>query len=133
MRWDSPFVLATAGTLAVHLALITAGDAFVAYNPPKIIEAVKEAGKQGKIQVIGFDEDAETLQGIIDGHVHGTVVQDPYQYGYQSVRILAALARGDKSVLPENGFLNVPAQTITKENVVEFRKRLHELTGVATN
>jgi len=104
-----------------------------AYNPPKIIEAVKEAGKQGKIQVIGFDEDAETLQGIIDGHVHGTVVQDPYQYGYQSVRILAALARGDKSVLPENGFLNVPAQTITKENVVEFRKRLHELTGVATN
>lgn len=35
MRWDSPFVLATAGTLAVHLLLITAGDAFVVYNPPK--------------------------------------------------------------------------------------------------
>ncbi|MBL9015191.1 MAG: TonB family protein [Myxococcales bacterium] len=35
MRWDSPFVLATAGTIAIHLALITAGDAFVAYNPPK--------------------------------------------------------------------------------------------------
>ena len=35
MRWDSPFVLATAGTLAIHLILITAGDAFVAYNPPK--------------------------------------------------------------------------------------------------
>ena len=34
MRWDSPFVLATAGTIAIHLALITAGDAFVAYNPP---------------------------------------------------------------------------------------------------
>ncbi len=35
VRWDSPFVLATAGTLAVHLLLITAGDAFVVYNPPK--------------------------------------------------------------------------------------------------
>ena len=35
MRWDSPFVLATAGTIAIHLALITAGDAFVIYNPPK--------------------------------------------------------------------------------------------------
>lgn len=35
MRWDSPFVLATAGTLAFHLVLITAGDAFVVYNPPK--------------------------------------------------------------------------------------------------
>jgi protein TonB len=35
VRWDSPFVLATAGTLAVHLLLITAGDAFVVYNPPE--------------------------------------------------------------------------------------------------
>jgi TonB family protein len=34
VRWDSPFVLATAGTIALHLVLITAGDAFVAYNPP---------------------------------------------------------------------------------------------------
>ncbi|MBA3458426.1 MAG: TonB family protein [Deltaproteobacteria bacterium] len=33
MRWDSPFVLATAGTIAIHLALITAGDAFVVFNP----------------------------------------------------------------------------------------------------
>lgn len=35
MRWDSPFVLATAGTFAIHLVLLTAGDAIVAYNPPK--------------------------------------------------------------------------------------------------
>jgi periplasmic protein TonB len=35
VRWDSPFVLATAGTLAVHLLLITAGDAFVVYNPQR--------------------------------------------------------------------------------------------------
>lgn len=34
MRWDSPFGLATAGTIAIHLILITATDAFVAYNPP---------------------------------------------------------------------------------------------------
>ena len=38
MRWDSPFVLAAAGTLAIHLVLITAGDAFVAYNPPRKLE-----------------------------------------------------------------------------------------------
>ena len=34
MRWDSPFVLATAGTLAVHLLLVTAGDAMVVTHPP---------------------------------------------------------------------------------------------------
>ncbi len=34
MRLDSPFVLAAAGTLAIHLLLIIAGDAYVVYNPP---------------------------------------------------------------------------------------------------
>ncbi len=33
MRLDSPFVLAAAGTLAIHLMLIVLGDAYVAYNP----------------------------------------------------------------------------------------------------
>jgi periplasmic protein TonB len=35
VRLDSPFVLAAAGTLAVHLLLIVAGDAYVVYNPPR--------------------------------------------------------------------------------------------------
>ncbi len=34
MRWDSPFVLAIAGTLAVHLLIVTAGDAMVVTHPP---------------------------------------------------------------------------------------------------
>ena len=55
------------------------------------LEAIKEAGKTGQIQIIAFDEEAPTLQGIIDGHIYGTVVQNPYRYGYESVRILAAL------------------------------------------
>lgn len=33
MRWDSPFVLATAGTLAVHLVLLVMADAITVYNP----------------------------------------------------------------------------------------------------
>jgi TonB family protein len=34
VRWDSPFVLATAGTLAIHLIAVTAGDAMVVTHPP---------------------------------------------------------------------------------------------------
>ena len=34
VRWDSPFVLATAGTLAVHLTLVTVSDAVVVTHPP---------------------------------------------------------------------------------------------------
>jgi periplasmic protein TonB len=34
VRWDSPFVLAVAGTLAIHLIVVTAGDAMVVTHPP---------------------------------------------------------------------------------------------------
>ncbi len=84
-----------------------------AYNPPYILEALKGAGRLGDVTVIGFDEQNETLQAIADGHCYGTVVQDPYRYGYESVRILSGLARGDQSVLPEGGFLDIPARKIT--------------------
>ena len=97
------------------------------YNPPKCLEAVKEAGKAGQIKIIAFDEEDDTLQAIKDGLMQGTIVQNPYQYGYESVRVLASLARGDESVVPENKFINIPARTITAENVDEFWTELKEL------
>jgi ribose transport system substrate-binding protein len=100
-----------------------------AYNPPMCLKAVKEAGKAGQIKIIAFDEEDDTLQGIKDGHIYGTVVQNPYRYGHESVRILAALARGDRSVLPESGFVDVPARRVTRDNVDEFWAELKRLTG----
>ena len=91
-----------------------------AYNPPACIEALKSADKLGKIKLVAFDEDNVTLQGILDGHIHGTVVQNPYEYGRVSVRILTGLARGDRSVLPEGGFLDIAARQIRKDNCQSF-------------
>jgi protein TonB len=34
VRWDSPFVLAAAGTFAIHIILVTASDAIVVTHPP---------------------------------------------------------------------------------------------------
>ncbi len=99
------------------------------YNPPKCLEAVKEAGKTGQIKVIAFDEENDTLQGIKDGYMQGTIVQNPYKYGYESVRVLAALAQGDESVIPESKFINIPARSITAENVDEFWTELKQLRG----
>jgi len=47
------------------------------------------------------------------------------------VRILAALARGDRSALPPNNYLDVPARRITKDNVSAFWSELKTLTGSA--
>ena len=99
------------------------------YNPPKCLEAVKEAGKEGQIKIIAFDEEDDTLQAIMDGYIEGTVVQNPYQYGYESVRVLSSLARGDRSVLNEEGFIDIPARTITGDNVEEFWAELKQLVS----
>ena len=47
------------------------------------------------------------------------------------MRILAALARGDRSALPPNNYLDIPARRITIDNVNEFWSKLKMLTGAA--
>jgi ribose transport system substrate-binding protein len=67
------------------------------YNPPALLRAVK--GSKSKPAIIAFDENFQTLEGIQSGDIFGTVVQNPFQFGYESIKILAALAKGDDSVL----------------------------------
>ena len=103
-----------------------------AYNPPLMLEALKQGDKLGKIKVIAFDEADETLQGIQDGTVHGTVVQNPFEYGRQSVRVLAGLSRGQSLQdldIPDDGFLNIEARKIRKDNVEEFWAELKKNLG----
>lgn len=91
-----------------------------AYNTPANIEALRQAGKLGKVKLIGFDEADGTLQGILDGNVYGTVVQNPYDYGYKSVALLHALAKGDRSMIPSDGRVEVPARQIRRDTVEAF-------------
>lgn len=115
-------------TLTAHPDIAAMVGLFV-YNPPLILEALDRASKLNKVAVIGFDEAEVTLQGIKDGLVFGTVVQDPYKYGYESIRILNELNKGNTSVIPENKFINIPARTITSDNVEEFWQDLKKKTG----
>jgi len=103
-----------------------------AYNPPLILEALKQADKLGEVKVVAFDEADETLQGIKDGYVFGTVVQNPFEYGRQSVRILAGLARGQtlsELGVPEDKFLNIEARKIRQDNVDQFWAELKRNLG----
>ena len=109
-------------TLAKH-SDIDAMVGLFAYNPVDILEALRQAGRLGEkqtIQVIAFDEADETLQGIKDGTVHGTVVQNPYEYGYRSIEVLAALESGRTDVIPDNKFIDIPARKIRKAEVDAF-------------
>jgi ribose transport system substrate-binding protein len=99
------------------------------YNPPMIIEALKPLHKLGKIKIMGFDESFTTLQGIKDGTVVATVVQNPYQYGYKSIHMLNELHKGNNDVIPKSGFIDIPWRVITKSNVDEFWTECRKLLG----
>jgi ribose transport system substrate-binding protein len=83
-----------------------------AYNPPAILEAARSKSLVGKIKIVGFDENLATLQAVAAGEIEGTVVQDPYNYGFKSVEVLAAIARGDNSKVVEG---SMPYQVVTKD------------------
>ena len=100
-----------------------------AYNPPLMLEALSQAGKIGKVKVIAFDEDDATLEGIKKGTVHGTVVQNPYMYGYKSVEVLNEILKGNVSVVPASKFIDIPARQIRKDNVDEFWTDLKAKVG----
>ncbi len=99
------------------------------YNPPACYQALKKAGKLKQIALIGFDENDTTLQAIKDGECTGTVVQNPYMYGYESVRVLKELLAGNKSVVPESKYLDIAPRSITAENVDEYWEDLRVKKG----
>jgi ribose transport system substrate-binding protein len=99
------------------------------YNTPRIYEVLKESGQLGEIKVIGFDEDPITLGGVREGTIVGTVVQDPYQWGYQGMKLMAAFLKGDKSGIPQDELIIVPGQVITPDNVDAFEAELKARIG----
>jgi ribose transport system substrate-binding protein len=102
---------------------------FYSYNTPRIYEALKEAGKIGKVTIIGFDEDAITLGGVKEGTIVGTVVQQPYEWGYQGMKDMAKYLEGDKSFIPANHLIIIPTQIIDKSNVDAFWTELKARQG----
>ena len=62
------------------------------------------------------------MQAIKDGHCVGTVVQDPWMYGYKSVELLAKMARGDDSVFKASDFVDIPARKVIAGETDEAKK-----------
>ena len=99
------------------------------YNGPAIVNAVREAGKTGQVKIIAFDEEDETLAGIKDGSIYGTVVQQPYEFGYQAMKIMAAALNGDRSQIPANKLKVVETKVIKRDAVEEFANQIKQLRG----
>jgi ribose transport system substrate-binding protein len=99
------------------------------YNGPAIVGAVRDAGKVGKVKIIAFDEEDETLNGIRDGAIYATVVQQPFEFGYQSMKLMAKILDGDRSGIPASKQILVPTLAIKKEQVDDFARKINQLRG----
>ena len=113
----------------VNQADIAALVGLWSYNGPAIVGAVRDAGKVGKVKIIAFDEEDETLNGIKDGSIYATVVQQPFEFGYQSMKLMAKILDGDKSGVPAGKQIFVPTLAIKKAEVEEFAKKINQLRG----
>ena len=101
------------------------------YNGPAILGAVRDAGKVGRVKIISFDEEDETLAGVKQGTIHATVVQQPYEFGYQTIHLMAKVLGGDRAAIPSAKQVFVPTLVIRQSNVTDFTAKINKLRGRA--
>jgi ribose transport system substrate-binding protein len=105
------------------------------YNPPALLRAVRNSKNAKKPLIVAFDENDQTLNGVKSGEVVGTIVQNPYEFGYQSIKVLASLAKGKDDVLTtwpgieKDNSIFVPTRIITKDNVEAFEADVKKILG----
>ncbi|QDT34673.1 substrate-binding domain-containing protein [Thalassoglobus polymorphus] len=72
-----------------------------AYNTPQIVQVVKDRNLTDKVDVACFDAAEASIKAMGEGDVDVMVVQNPYQIGYESVKLLLAMVEGDQLTIDE--------------------------------
>lgn len=101
------------------------------YNGPAILQALRPEGKLN-VKIVCFDDEPETLAAIKEGSIFGTVAQQPFEYGYQTVLAAAKILKGDRSAVPENKIIFIPTVVIRRKDVDEYSKKLSQLLGTGS-
>jgi ribose transport system substrate-binding protein len=99
------------------------------YNGPAILSAVQDANKTGAVKIVAFDEEDNTLNGVKQGAIYATVVQQPFEFGYQAIKMMRQYLKGDKSAVPASKQVFVPTLVIKQDNVDDFTKKINQLRG----
>ena len=104
-----------------------------AQHGPILMRVLKEDDQLGKLKLVTFDDAPETLQGVQDGNIYATLAQDSFGFGYEAVKILCNLKRGDATAIPMGGRGQVyfGVEVVNQDNVDEFRKRMADQSGAA--
>ena len=115
------------------------------YNAPAILKAVESAKMLGKVKIVAFDGDPETLKGLADKKVDAAIIQKPYEFGRLSTKLLYLINRkGYKAAMEElkpelkklgmkveGNKIDTGVTTVTPESIGPFMEMLKKL-GLTT-
>ncbi len=93
------------------------------YNGPAMVDAVRNSTRAKKPLIVAFDEEEETLKAVEDGLIFATIVQKPFEFGYQSMKALKDVKEG--KTIPTT--IDTGISTIKKDNLATFWAELREM------
>lgn len=100
------------------------------HNAPQALAALRDNGRLGEVMVFSFDEHADVLAAIEEGHCEGTVVQDPYSYGYRAIETLLKIHEGAADAVPEGKIIDIEPELVTADGLEEFRAGLAKKAAI---
>lgn len=110
--------------LSVTENILTANpdlDGIFAANEPGVVgatNALNQAGKAGKIKLIGWDASPDEVKGVTSGAITALVVQNPFRMGFDSVTAMVQTVRTGQVVSSEDtGVTFVTQQNINDPEV----------------
>jgi ribose transport system substrate-binding protein len=71
------------------------------YNAPAIVGVVEEEKKRSSVTIVAFDAEPIAIQKMGEGMIDAMVVQNPYEMGYQGVRLMKALVQNDQKTVKD--------------------------------
>ena len=86
----------------------------------------REKNAAGRVKLVGFDAADAEIDDLKAGTVQALIVQDPFKMGYEGVKALAQLVRGQGTPRKR---IDTGAKVVTKENMdtEEMQKILYPL------
>jgi inositol transport system substrate-binding protein len=86
------------------------------------LQAIKAAGKLGKIHVGGTDASHDALESMDKGELNDTVFQDPVAQGEEGINAAYLMVKKEPNPKVVDDNIWIPYQKVTKENYKSFMK-----------
>lgn len=93
-----------------------------------VAQVIVDLNKVGDIKIVGCGSISEILRYVEIGVIHGTVVSNPYNMGYQSIRILTEIKKKNMTT----DYVDTGVQGISVKNLDQYRKSTEDEKEVNT-